>query len=205
METTINNEKYMKDHLGRFVPLANVEEVDLLRDELVRKIVSRGIELNAGLKALRDTAMSEIDNFVDLSAMEYGAKIGGKKGNLTLRSFDHSLEIKVQTHEFLVFDERLQAAKALIDECFNEWSEDIPNELKIIITDAFQVNKEGKINTGKVLALRRHKIENDLWQRAMKAIADSIQVTGSKRYMRIYQRDGQDGAARLIPLDFAAV
>ncbi len=88
---------------------------------------------------------------------------------------------------------------------FNEWSEDIPNELKIIITDAFQVNKEGNINTGKVLDLRRHKIENELWQRAMKAIADSIQVTGSKRYMRLYQRDGQDGAVRLIPLDFAAV
>jgi len=137
--------------------------------------------------------------------MEYDAPVGGKKGNLTLRSYDHSMEIKVQIHDFLVFDERLQAAKALIDECFSKWSEDIPNELKIIITDAFQVNKEGNINTGKVLDLRRHKIENELWQRAMNAIADSIQITGSKRYIRLYRRDGQDSPARLIPLDFAAV
>jgi len=202
---SINPENYMKDHKGRLVPVENVEEVDKLRDDLVRKLVKNGLEIHEALKTFRETAMAEIDSFVDLSAMEYNAPLGGKKGNLTLRSYDHSLEIKVQIHDFLVFDERLHAAKALIDECFNEWSEDIPKELKIIITDAFQVDKEGKINTGKVLDLRRHKIENELWQRAMKAIADSIQITGSKRYIRFYQRDGQDGAARLIPLDFAAV
>lgn len=201
----LKHKDYMKDHKARLVPVENVEEIDKIRDDLVRKIVNQGLSIHADLKEFRTTAMSEIDSFVDLSAMEYDAPVGGKKGNLTLRSYDHSLEIKVQIHDFLRFDERLQAAKGLIDECFDKWSRDIPNELKIIIDDAFQVNKEGNINTGKVLDLRRHKIDNKLWQRAMKAIADSIQIVGSKRYMRFYQRDGQDGAVRLIPLDFAAV
>ncbi|REM31517.1 DUF3164 family protein, partial [Mycobacterium tuberculosis] len=73
------------------------------------------------------------------------------------------------------FDERLQAAKALIDECIQSWSKSSNVNLKVLVNDAFQVDQQGKISTGRVLGLRRHDIDDEKWQLAMKAIGDSMQ------------------------------
>ena len=40
---------------------------------------------------------------------------------------------------------------------------------------------------GQVLALRRLNIEDKRWQRAMTAISDAIQITGSRSYLRVYE------------------
>lgn len=149
--------------------------------------------------------MSEIDSFVDLSAMEYDVKLGGKKGNLTLYTFDMKYKVQVQISEYLVFDERLQVAKKMIDECLTTWTKGGRSEIKTIINDAFSVDQEGRINTKRILALRRLDIIDPLWLKAMLAISDSLQVTGSKSYMRIYKRIGKDGQWQNITLDMAAL
>ena len=70
---------------------------------------------------------------------------------------------------------------------------------------AFQTDKEGKINTGRVLALRRLDIRDEKWQKAMLAIGESLQVVGSKEYVRFYERIGNTDQYRPISLDVAAV
>lgn len=72
------------------------------------------------------------------------------------------------------------------------------------MNDAFQVDQAGKISTGRVLGLRRAKIEDEKWQRAMAAIGDSIQVANTKPYIRFYERDAR-GEYVAINLDMAAV
>ncbi len=104
-----------------------------------------------------------------------------------------------------MFDERLQAAKQLIDECIQTWTEGSSDEIKALINDAFQVNKEGKINTARVLGLKRLNINDEKWLRAMQAIADSVQVAGSKPYIRIYERIGDTDQYQPISLDVAGV
>ena len=75
----------------------------------------------------------------------------------------------------------------------------------MLITEAFNADKEGKINTGRVLALRRLDIKDERWQSAMTAIGESLQVVGSKEYVRFYQRlDGTDQYTP-ISLDVAGV
>ena len=123
---------------------------------------------------------------------------------IALASFDGRYQIKRQISEHLSFDERLQAAKALIDECLKSWTEGSPSELQAIVNDAFYVDREGRINTGRILGLRRLEIKDDRWQRAMAAISDSIQVTGVKAYFRAYERD-RHGKMVAIPLDMAAL
>jgi hypothetical protein len=114
-------------------------------------------------------------------------------------------KVQVQVSEYLVFDERLQVAKGMIDKCFNNWTSGSRSEIKTIINDAFSVNQEGKINTRRILALRRLDISDPLWQKAMQAIGDSLQVAGSKQYIRIYKRVGKDGQWQNITLDMAAL
>jgi hypothetical protein len=104
----------------------------------------------------------------------------------------------------LQFNEKLQVAKALIDNCIKRWSDGSRPEIKTLVDDAFYVDKTGNINKDRVLGLRRLKIEDMEWQEAMQAIGDSIQVVSSKTYIRFYQRS-ESGAYNQIPLDVAAL
>jgi hypothetical protein len=201
----IDKNDYMEDGQGRLVHIDNVEEIDKTRDGLVQHLICNVLELEKAMVSFKKQSMGEIDAFVELSAMEYDVKFGGKKGNMTIYSFDMRYKIQVQISEFIVFDERLQVAKKMIDECFNEWAKGSPSELKTIINDAFQVDKEGNINAKRVMDLRRHKFDHQLWRKAMDVIADSIKVVGSKRYVRFYRRKDNQDQWQNISLDMAAL
>lgn len=103
------------------------------------------------------------------------------------------------------FDERIQAAKVLIDECLNEWSEGSRPELRALIERAFNVDKEGNLNTSRILGLRRVDIKDKRWLNAMQAISESVQVVSSKAYVRIYERVGDTDTWKPISLDIAGV
>ena len=85
-----------------------------------------------------------------------------------------------------------------------EWTQYSPTEVQALIADAFQVDKKGKINTRRVLSLRRLKIEHPEWKQAMQAIGDAITVTDSCVYHRFYQRD-ENGKYQQIQMDLAAI
>ena len=197
-------EGYLKDAQGRLVPREMVKDIDLARDALVTEIVANTLNLSALLKSFKEKTMGDIEAFVQLSAERFGANLGGDKGNITLRSFDGQFKVCRDMDERLVFDERLQVAKALIDECIVEWSDGARAELRALITDAFQVDKQGRVNTKRILALKRVNIENETWKRAMDAIAESVQVAATRAYVRIYERQ-DDGSYRQISLDLSAV
>ena len=196
---------YWRDGEGRLIPENMVKPIDRARDDLVRELVGKAKAASAVLADFKAKAFGDIGAFVEMSGEQYGVKLGGVKGNVTLLSFDGRFKIVRQIQEHLVFDERLQAAKQLIDECIQTWTEGSSDEIKALINDAFQVNKEGKINTARVLGLKRLNISDEKWLRAMQAIADSVQVAGSKPYIRIYERVGDTDQYQPISLDVAAV
>lgn len=197
--------KYMEDSKGRLVPISMVKDVDQMRDALVREIVESSRVLQARMKTFKKGILGDVEAFVSLSAERYNVSMGGRKGNISLVSFDGRYKIQVAISENLVFDERLQAAKKLIDECLKTWTKGSNDEIKTIINDVFQVDKEGRINTARVLGLRRYDIQDARWTRAMLAISDSLQVIGSKAYLRIYERADQEGRWEAISLDLAAL
>lgn len=197
-------EGYMENAQGHQVPLAQVHEIDKTRHELVMEKVAKAEAMRKALAALKAEIMDDVGAFIQLSAEKYEVKVGGNKGNVTLLSFDGKFKIVRQMAENITFDERLQAAKALIDECLRDWTKDARSEIQALIDQAFQVDKEGNLSTSRVLGLRRLKITDDRWLRAMQAIGDSIQVTGTKPYVRVYERK-ENGSYTAIPLDMAAV
>lgn len=196
---------YRKDASGRLIPETMIKPVDLKRDELVCVIAQEAKKVQETLRDFKINVMHNISAFVDFSAKEYNVTMGGKKGNLTLYSFDGAYKVQVAIAEHMVFDERLQAAKHLIDECITDWSQGSRDEIKVLVQDAFQTDKEGKINTGRVLGLRRLDIRDEKWATAMKAIGESLQVVGSKEYVRFYERIEGTDEYRPISLDVAAV
>ena len=196
---------YRQDAQGRLIPESMIKPIDIERDRLVRHLIDRASELNSQLADFKAAAFGDVRAFIEMSFEEYGAKFGGKKGNVTLVSFDGRYKLQIAVQDSISFDERLQAARALIDECLAEWTEGARPEVVTLVNDAFRTDTKGEIRTARVLALRRLEIVDERWQRAMKAIGEACQVTSSKEYLRLYERVGDTDEYRPISLDLAAI
>jgi hypothetical protein len=196
-------EGYMEDGQGRLIPLERVSRMDMTRNDLVIELMKKALNIQALLATFKAGAMADIQAFVELSGEAYGAKLGGNKGNVTLFSYDGRYKLIRSIDDYITFDERLQAAKELIDECLKRWSEGSNLNLRAIVNDAFQVDKTGRINTKRILSLRRIEIDDETWQRAMQAISDSVQVISSKSYIRFYERQ-PDGSYKQLNLNISA-
>lgn len=198
-------EGFRLDAQGRHVPESMIKPLDLMRDELVMAIVGKTQELNQALVDFKAKVFGEVDALVAVSADEYGAKLGGAKGNVTLFSYDGRYKVVRAKADNIRFDERLQGAKALIDECLQEWVKGSRPEIITLINDAFKVDQAGNIRTGSVLALRRLEITDERWIRAMQAISDAVTVVTTSSYVRVYERVGDTDRYEPISLDIAKV
>lgn len=202
--TTINQDEYMKDRKGRLVPINQISDYDLAMDSFVREQVAAAKAKNAELSEFKDRAFNECYAWLDLVAEKFGRTRGGAKGNVTFPTFDGSQQITIRVQETLTFGPELQIAKELFDECVTDWSKGANANLQAIVTDAFQVDKEGQLNTGRILSLRRVKIQDERWIKAMDAISESLQVAMSKTYINFREKD-TSGKLVNIPLDIAAI
>jgi len=196
-------EGYWQDAQGRLVPIEQIREIDRERDALVQEIIAGAVDVAGHIADFKKRTMADIQAFAELSAEKYNAKLGGKIGNITLTSFNGSHKVVRSIDERQTFDERLQAAKALLDEYLTELTSGSSPELRALINDVFQVDKLGRLNINRILSLRRLDIHDERWCNAMKAISESLQVVGTKAYIRIYERQA-DGSYKPMPLDVAA-
>ncbi|MHB8285263.1 MAG: DUF3164 family protein [Caulobacteraceae bacterium] len=194
---------YMRDAKGSLTPLELVKASDRLEDEVVRDLIIRAEKVRAMIRSFRDGAFDEADLFQELMAGEYGVKLGGAKGNLTLQSYDGTQRVTLQVADLITFGPQLQVAKTIVDECLLDWGSDSRAEIRKIVQSAFDVDGQGKVNRGALLGLMRLDITDERWLRAMAAIKDSIKVTGSKRYMRYHKRADSQAPWDPIPLDAA--
>lgn len=203
-KVTIDDKTYWQDAKGGLTPDELVKPIDKERDALVQEWIEKGKALSQQIAEFKGCVFGDIQAFIELSAEKYDAKLGGNKGNITLFSYDGKYKIQRAINDHLQFDERIQAAKVLIDECLNEWSVGSRPELKALIERAFNVDREGNLNTSRILGLRRVDIQDPRWLNAMQAISESVQIVSSKAYVRLYERVGDSDQYVPISLDIAS-
>ena len=196
---------YMTNAEGHLVPIDKVKPEDRLEDDLVCELYAEALSLNAELAAFKQKSFENVNGFVTLLDEKYGVTKGGKKGNLTLTSYDGLTRIQISVADNLQFGPQLQVAKSLIDECINEWSDGANNNIRALVDHAFRVDKSGRINVQSILGLRRLNISDEKWLKAMEAITESIRVTSSKQYVRIYRRPSPEADWENVNLDIARV
>lgn len=196
---------YMRNALGHLVPEHQVREQDKLRDQVAQSLASEAIELHARLEKFKARALNEIADLVEIAADRYETRLGGKKGNVSITTFDGSFKVTRSYSERLAFTEELEAAKELINTCIQRWSEGSSDNIRALVDRAFRTNTKGQIKTTAILDLLRLEIEDDEWQRAMEALKDSIQAVGTAVYVRVYRRLDDTDHYVAVPLDLAAV
>lgn len=188
---------------GAKLPIGTVKPQNVMEDELVRAEMSHAVALSEQLSRFLGHFHANLDAFEALLAEQYGATVGGKKGNKTLMSYDGLLKITVQVADNIQFGPELQIAKTLVDECLNEWTASAEAPLKAVITKAFNTDKEGQINRAALYSLLRLEIADERWKSAMKAIRDAMRVVGSKSYVRFYRRETADAPWEAVTIDLA--
>ncbi len=196
---------YRMNSQGHLVPLSTISDIDKARDKLVMSLIPKVIAQRDALIEFKQNAFDIADAFVQQSADEYGVKIGGKKGNVTLYSFDGQYKIEVSVNQVKAFDERLQVAKSMIDECLHRWVKGSRKEVKSLVERAFKTDKQGNISVSDVLSLRHIETDDEQWKKAMDAIADSIQTIKTKRYIRFYHRVAESNKWTPLSLDIATL
>lgn len=199
----INGTPHMQDGKGRWQPISTIKPQHLLEHETVCKVIGFADGLSAQVSRFKEHVFEDLGEFEALLTQEYGQIRGGKKGNKTFLSYDGLKKVQVQVQDNIDFGPELQVAKTLIDECLNEWAADAGDELRTIVTRAFNTDKPGQVNRAEIFMLLRLEIEDPRWQEAMRAIRDAMRVVGSKTYVRCYRRDTQDGPWQAITIDLA--
>lgn len=201
--TTVDGKVYMHTADGGMMPVELIKPLDILKDEVVRKIASHGLALSQQVSRFLGHTFEDIGGLESLMAQEYQARLGGAKGNITLYTVDSLFKVEVRVQERVDFGPELQIAKALVDECLIEWSSDARAELRAIVTRAFNTDQAGKINRGEIFTLLRLEIDDPRWQQAMRAIRDAMIIIGSKTYVRMWMRARHDAAWQSITIDLA--
>jgi hypothetical protein len=193
----------MMDHRGALLRIEAIHDKDLLRDQLVRDLHARVEELSAAITEFVTYGFDTVQAFNDLLAEKYDAPIGGAKGNLTLNTIDGLQRVLVQVQDRFWYGPELQQAKALLDEYLTEKVADSDPVLQGIVMEAFSVDRAGQINRGALLRLRKYKVEDPRWQRAMQAIVDAEKDDGTKSYIRFHKRADPQAKWEAVSLNAA--
>lgn len=200
----VGGHKHMRDAKGRLVPLGMVPAQRVLEDEMVRKVFRFALDLSAQVKRFKGHTFADLNAFQSLLEQQYEARAGGAKGNVTFSTYDDTMRVEVKIADIFTFGAELQVAKKLVDECLVEWGADSHEALRALVNRVFSVEKEGQINRGEVFSLLAMEVEDERWQRAMKAIRDSIRVTGTKAYLRFRMRPEPNADWQTVTIDLAA-
>ena len=191
---------YMVNGQGHLIPIGSIRPIDLQRDSLVKELFLEALRMEELIARFKNKIMGDIAAFVELSLEQHGVKRGGKKGNITLTTYDQALRIRLDICEEIQFSEQLLAARELIDECLHDWTDGARDQLKVLVNYVFEVDKQGNISATKVLGLRRYNIDDPRWVKAMQIIGESIQIASTKPRLT-FSRRAANGAWQTLNLN----
>ncbi|WP_233007183.1 DUF3164 family protein [Rheinheimera faecalis] len=180
---------WRKNAVGHLVHESEIKEQDLFRDSVVTDLVTEGIALHKALKAYKEKALNDVADLIGISAQKWQMTLGGKKGNVSITSFDGELMIQRVYAERITYTEEMEVAKAKVDECVQKWSNESNPHIVTLATRAFQRNKSGELSMSRIIEMLSYKIDDPEWIAAMQVVSDSLRVCGTAVYIRIYQRD----------------
>lgn len=199
---TVGNNICWVDHRGAYVPEEVIPPIEKLEDQLVRKIMGYAEDLSAQVARFKGHSFDDVGSFMDLLAEKYGAKRGGKEGNVSFSTYDGSMRLELRMHKRLSFGPELQIARDLFDECLREWSSEANPALRAIVEQAFQVDTEGRIDMAALFRLRNIVVEDARWKRGQEAIGGAIVVEGAKAAI-YFKKRRDDGSYVSVTVNIA--
>jgi hypothetical protein len=181
----------MRNAQGHLVPLANVRDIDLVRNDLVTMMVGKAKEFARQSEEFKAASFEAVTAFMEEARAKHKVRVGGDEGNVQLTSYDGRFRVIRASDKLITFTEGMTVAREIIFGFLKRLTDGADANLAEIVKKAFEVDGQGHLSASKVMGLFSYKIKDREWERAMKLIRESMQVTGSKTYIRFYERDAQ--------------
>ena len=196
---------YRRNARGDLVHEANINPVDVETDRTVEKIHRFGAALSAQMWRYRDHTLIDIYALLDRIVETYGGKAGGRRGNVTLTSFDGRRKVTLAQAERIAVGPEIRAAQAMIEECIEDWSARGNKKLRALVDQALVPDATGQVPVSHILRLRRVHIDDPRWRNVQLALSDALRPAGKAEYIRLHKRDDPTQGWRQVPLSLASV
>lgn len=187
---------------GDLVPTSMIPAHELKRHDMIESIIDEAKTLNWIMKEFKKKTNKQITDYLSQVADSYGEKW---KGNATLWNYSKTKAIEVNIQNQLQFDERLQLAKKKIYSCIERWSTGASTNIITLVKKAFDTDKQGLVDTKRILTLTTLKIEDEEWKEAIEIIRESIIKTGSKRYINFKTKEEDLESLKTISLNYSSI
>lgn len=200
-----NGDNYWIDSAGNPIPPKYIKPADKKRDALVERLFSGATKLHNSMKAFKEDVEEKIAEHIEHLTKNTSLSPTWK-GNLTLTGFSGTMQVEVDVKDYIVFDERLNVAKGLIDQyLIRKCNEANSQALRSIIHEAFNMDKKGLINRYMLRRLMRTNIKDKDWVQAMELIRESEQAVSSKQYVMFRYRATPRDEWQSLSLNFSAL
>lgn len=188
---------------GFKIPANRVPVIDRKKDTIAHRYLNKAKSLNTKIAEFKTKMLKDIDAIYAEMLKEANLEPTDRKGNFMLYSFDKSIKIMVKVSDRIEFDDHITIAQEKIKEFLNKKTEGADQDLAELVNNAFTTTK-GRLDTKRILGLFNLKIKHKLWLEAIELIKTSITRNQSKRYVTVYERNGE-GEYKAIPVNLAAV
>jgi len=201
------------------VPARHLSAYDKLRDKIVRQIAQDWQAEEARLKALKARTLDRILALKTAAAAEVGIpELGGRLGNIQVRSFDGNVTVTLDRPMRTEFDERLALAQQLIMEAIREMRDAITvtddstaaarqavEDLAAVAVSAFTPRRSGNLDRQRIRDLRKIPVKHPKWKQACDIIGVCERAIGQREYVRVAIRADREAQPEPVILDIAAL
>lgn len=196
--------RVMVNSRGNETAIEHIKPEHLKRDSVVKKCFNKVEKLKKQMEKTKQQVLKEINKYND-----YLCKINGMEpteiNNLTLSSYDNTMQVNLKSSSVIDFDEHLQLAEIKVKECLKRWGKESHPNIVAIINNAFRTDKKGFVNKNEVLSLFQYDIKDKDWKEAMELIKKSIRTVERKQYLMLRSRKNQNADWENFNLNFSSI
>ncbi|MDO5622564.1 MAG: DUF3164 family protein [Paracoccus sp. (in: a-proteobacteria)] len=185
----------MQDGKGALVPVELIKPQVLLEDETVRKIIGFGLALSEQIARFKAHTFTDLGDFDALLAQQYQATKGGAKGNRTYQTHDALMKVEIRIADLIDFGPELQIAKALVDECLNEWAADARAEIRAVV---IATNVKGLLDEPEFDEIAAKRLISELLNNLIKIQAEQVAMQRAVAALEQEQRQADQFQAEAI-------
>lgn len=200
----VDGVEMIRSDWGTLVRVDRLRPETVLADQTARSIVARMKALAEHNAREKQAIMDDVDAYLTLVFERYGARLGGRRGGVTIAAFGDRQKVVTQTADYNRITAALPAAQALMNEILDDLTDGADADLRVLIMKAFERDgKTGRVNVQRLNGLKQLKLNHPKWPEARQAIEDAIEPAGSKLRLCAYARDNNDDRYEQVIVDFS--
>ncbi|MDE7547231.1 DUF3164 family protein [Acetobacter fabarum] len=188
-------------------PRERMAPTTLLSNDLAIELVNDAKALHELMVEQKRRMFEKARNYETALLEQYRVKKRkGSRGAFQAESLDSCFKVELSVADFRRVTSDIMAAQALMGEVLDDLTENVSPDIRLLLSAAFEPDERtGRVNVDRLQQVRKVRLTHPRWPDVMEAVANSIEVSSSKPYLRFYWRETRDQDWQAIRLQFSSL